>query len=145
MAAITQELINETGQADFHIAARLTGLHPIILRKLVRDGVLPGVAPYRVAGVVGSCDIERAKELAEKFAEARRLVEGQGITVLDAVQKYSLARTSIYQWYDRGWVGVVGTTPAGDRLYNEGDIAFARALADLVGHKAGKPLFPSKK
>lgn len=34
--------------------------------------------------------------------------------------------------------------PNGDRLFNEGDIAFARALADIVGHLPGRAVFPSK-
>lgn len=144
MAAITQELINETGLTDFQIAARLTGLHPVILRKLVRDGVLPGVAPYRVAGVVGSCNIERAREIAEKLAEARRPVEGQGISALAATAKYGFSRKNIYQWHERGWVKNISSDPEDKHLFDEGDIAFARALADIVGHKQGKPLLPSK-
>lgn len=144
VASYVEERLH-TGQCDFELAGKATGLHPIILRKLVRDGVLPGVAPYRVEGVVGTCDIQRARELAEKFAAVRHPVEGRGISIVAAVEKYCFARASIYEWVRRGWVQIVSTTAEGDRLYNEGDIAFARALADLVGHKSGKPLFPSKK
>lgn len=136
--------VEEQTHIPFDLAERRTGIPAELLRKLVRDGVLAGSAPYRVAGLVGWCDIEQAQQLAERLRAARAPVEGQGISVVDAAEKYGFGRTSIYQWFDKGWVHVVGTTPNGDRLFNEGDIAFARALADLTNHTRGKVLLPKK-
>ena len=129
---------------DFDTVASLTGLHRVLLRKLVRDRVLPGSAPYRTEKVEGSCDLDRAREIAERLHAARRPVEGQGITGKDAAEKYGFGTTSIFHWYERNWVRVIETKPNGDRLYNEGDIAFARAVANLTRHRAGKVLLPTK-
>ena len=129
---------------DFDTVASITGLHRVLLRKLVRDQVLPGSAPYRTEKVEGSCDLDTARKIAEQLYAARRSVEGQGMTAIAAGKKYGFSRNNVYNWCERGWVRTVGTTPEGDRLYNEGDIAFARALADLVGNVAGKPLLPTK-
>lgn len=131
-------------QKPFEAVAQETGLAPELLRKLVRNGVLAGVAPWRVAGVVGTCDIDQAKQIAAQLQQARQSVEGNGILPSEAAEKYKFGIASIYNWHKAGWVTVVGTSSSGDKLYNEGDIAFARALANLSGHKPGKKVFPSK-
>jgi hypothetical protein len=128
----------------FDLAASITGLHAELLRKLVRDGVLAGAAPWRVAGVVGSCDLDQAREIAGQLGAARRAVEGQGILATEAAEKYGFSRTSIYQWLKAGWVQPAGTAPNGDLLVNEGDVAVAKALAGLTGWQLGKPIFPKK-
>jgi hypothetical protein len=141
LVAYVKEQMHQ-GQVPFNLAAHETGLDPLVLRKLVRDGVLPGVAPYRVPALVGTCDLVAARRLAERLNAARRPVDGHGILVTEAAEKYRFNRELIYKWFKSGWVKQQGTAPNGDLLVNEGDIAFARALADLTGQQKGKPIFP---
>lgn len=136
--------IAQRTNAPFDEVAQITGIDAEILRKLVRDGVLKGSAPYRVSGIVGWCDIHQAREIAQRLHSARCLVDGRGITSLEATEKYGFGRTSIYHWTDKGWIGVIGFNEQGERLFNEGDIAFARAIADLTSHTRGKVLFPKR-
>jgi hypothetical protein len=137
--------MTEQMQQPFSRVSAETGLDAELLRKLVRDGVLEGTAPYRVRDVVGTCDIERAREVSEKLHRARNLVDGMPILATDAALKYKFSRATIYHWRKQGWIKEMDTAPNGDLLFNEGDIAFARALANLSGHLAGKPVFPPRK
>jgi len=113
-----------------------------LLRKLVRDGVLAGIAPVR--NEAGTCDLEAALTIARQLRQARAGVEGQGILATEAAEKYGFDRGNIYNWHDKGWVRLVGVDQ-GNRLFNEGDIAFARTLADQVGQRPGKAIFPYRK
>jgi hypothetical protein len=134
--------ITDMEQKTINEAASETGIHPDILIALVRDGIIPGTLPSSTAD--GVCDIDTARDIAAHLAAARQPVEGQGITATDAAEKYNFDRTSIHAWCKNGWVGVVGTGSYNAKLFNEGDIAFARALADLRGQAAGKSVFPAK-
>mgnify|MGYP002397208544 CR=1 FL=1 len=113
-----------------------------LLRKLVRDGVLAGIAPVR--NEAGTCDLEAALTIARQLRQARAGVEGQGILATEAAEKYGFSTTSIYRWNEAGWVSIA-RIDEGNRLFNEGDIAFAKALVDLTGHKSGKAAFPYRK
>jgi AraC-like DNA-binding protein len=137
--------IEQSQLLSFTDVARATGLHPEILRMLVRNNVIEGHAPYRMPVSVGVCRIDQATRIAAHLEAARRPVEGRGILVSEAAEKYGFSTPSIYLWHQKDWIGVIGTTRAGDRLFNEGDLAFARALADLWGHRAGKPVFPKQR
>jgi hypothetical protein len=137
--------VNTTPNQSFEHAAEFTGLPAELLRKLVRDKIIPGSAPYRVTGVVGWCDLDAARRVADQLAAARRPVDGIGILARAAAKKYGFSHPSIYRWRDDGWVKIVGRDEVGDQLLDEGDIAVARALADLSGHVAGKPIFPQTK
>ncbi|MBD3418464.1 hypothetical protein GF412_05810 [Candidatus Micrarchaeota archaeon] len=135
--------IVDMAQQPFAQVASETGLHPDILRMLVRDGLLEGdMVSWSSQG--GVCDIEQAREIAARLDAARAPVEGQGITATDAAEKYGFNRRSIYYWYKNGWVNVIGTGSYNAQLFNEGDIAFARVLADIRGQIAGKSIFPAK-
>lgn len=116
-------------------AAEAAGLAEPILRHLVASGV--------IAGDVSVCDLDQALELAGQLAAARQPVEGQGILATDAARKYGFSDPSIYKWIADGWVRLVLDRPR-NKLVNEGDIAFARALADLIGHAEGRAVFPAK-
>lgn len=133
--------MNDAPQWPFDLAAQDTGLPPELLRKLVRDGVLKGEAPHRVAGVVGTCDIRQARDIAQRLAAARQPVEGQGILATEAQEKYGFTHSSIYAWNKAGWVKVIESRRRG-KLLNEGDIAFARALSDMTGRKGD--VFPAR-
>lgn len=137
--------VENSTQPDLNYVAGITELPAEILRKLVRDGVISGSAPYRVTGVVGWCDLGQALRVADQLAAARRPVEGVGILATVAAVKYGFSDTAIYRWRDDGWIKEVGRDTLGDQLLNEADVAFARALADLSGHVAGKPVFPPKR
>jgi hypothetical protein len=135
--------IVDMAQQPFAQVASETGLHPDILRMLVRDGLLEGdmVSWSSQAGV---CDIEQAREIAARLDAARAPVEGQGIMATEAAKKYGFSYQTIYDWYKNDWITVVGTGRRNAKLFNEGDIAFARALSDLRGQASGKSIFPAK-
>lgn len=124
---------------SFEQVAQDVKLPAELLRKLVRDGVLEGAAPWRADGVVGTCNVDQARQIAAQLNAARAPVDNIGISAYDAAEKYKFNPDSIYNWHKNGWVKSVGA-----RQFNEGDIAFARALADLTGHASGKPVFPAK-
>lgn len=132
-------LLRETkvSQVSFIEAAEVTQLHPEILQQLVRFNILPGV----VKGENGTVDVNQAAQLAAQLAAARVPVEGEPIRPSVAAEKYRFSTVTIYSWIKRGWVKVLIPEP---RIHvNEGDIAFARALADIQGHMAGKAVFPA--
>jgi hypothetical protein len=137
------QYITDVEYKPFAQVASETGIHPDILRMLVRDGLLDG-AVGSSSSQAGTCDIAKAREIAEHLNAARAGVEGQGIGGRDAAGKYGFSHDTIYNWYKGGWVKVVGTGSYNAKLFNEGDIAFARALADLRGQAAGKSVFPAK-
>jgi hypothetical protein len=138
------QYITDVEYKPFAQVASETGLHPDILRMLVRDGLLDGdmVSWSSHAGV---CNVEQAREIAEHLNAARAGVEGQGITIDEAISKYGFPNATIYRWHKAGWVHAVGVAEKYNAaLFNEGDIAFARALADLRGQASGKSVFPPK-
>jgi hypothetical protein len=108
----------------------------------VRDGLLEGEM-VSWASQAGVCDIEQAREVAAQLDAARAPVEGQPIPAHEAAHKYSFTPQAIYNWHKNGWVEKLGGDRR-NRLFNEGDIAFARALADLRGLITGKSVFPAK-
>ena len=139
------ETMTAQDSLTFIQVAALTGLPAELLRKLVRDGVIAGHASWPAKAVHGTCNIDQAREIAARLHAARRPVEGLGIQAKAAADKYGFGTRSIYDWYERGWVRVLNPDSRYDRLYNEGDIAFARAIADLTPHMRGKPVFPQGK
>jgi hypothetical protein len=139
LAPYARELTRE----NIALVASTTGLHPDILRMLVRDGILPGHLPTPYSADEG-CDLDEAQAIADQLNAARAPVEGQEITATDAGEKYNFNRKNIYIWHKNGWITTLGTGNYNAQLFNEGDIAFARALADLRGQAAGKAVFPAK-
>lgn len=131
--------MSEQTQIPFDLAAQITGLDADLLRKLVRDGVIDGVAPVR--SNAGTCNIDQARDIAARLDAARKPVEGHGILATDVASKYAFSYGSIYRWCEAGWVRVVSVVD-GNRLFNEGDIAVARVIADMIGQKPGKAIFP---
>lgn len=116
-------------------AAEAASLAEPILRHLVASGV--------IAGDVSVCDLDQAVDLAGQLAAARQPVEGQGILATDAAERYGFDVNSIYKWHRDGWVGMLEYRVRG-KLFNEGDIAVARLIADKIGHMAGRAVFPPK-
>ena len=126
----------------FDYAAQVTHLPAALLRKLVRDSVVPGEAPFRVQGFVGYCDIEAAQRVADELKTARAGLEGRGIRPAEAADKYAFGRDNIYKWLRKGWIRQIQSDSSDEILVDEGDVAVARALARLVGQGQGKPVFP---
>lgn len=119
-------------------AAKALDFPAEILAHLVACKVLAG----QLAGGDGWCDLDQAAQLVEQLAAARAPVEGNPILVSEGAEKYKFSTPSFYKWIAAGWVTVLQPEPR--VLVNEGDIAFARALADLVGHVPGRAVFPAK-
>jgi hypothetical protein len=121
-------------------AAQSTGIDADLLTHLVNAGAVPGqIAPNKE----GWCDFESAQEIAAKLQSAYEPVEGRGILATDAAEKYGFTAQTIYQWVKMGWVSTIIQRPR-NRLLNEGDIALARGIADLIGQARGKAIFPAK-
>ena len=127
-------------QIPINQAAQITDLDAAILRHLVRAGVLAGAATPQA----DICNLDAATAIAGKLDEARKPVEGVGILATAAAEKYGFARKSIYRWYQNNWIKLLEIDQSDHQIFNEGDIAFARALADIIGHAAGKAVFPAK-
>lgn len=140
MASVIREL--HMTQLPFPMASQLTGLDADLLRKLVRDGVIDGVAPVR--SEAGTCDIDQARNVATRLDAARQPVEGHAILATEAETKYGFSTSSIYRWHKLGWVKIAHIKD-GNRYFNEGDLAFAFALAQMLNYKQGKALFPTPK
>jgi hypothetical protein len=137
--------VEEHTHISLDLASQMTGLHPAILRKLVRDGVIDGEAPHRYKQIYGTCNIEQAKAVAARLQAARAPVDGNPILATEAAEKYGFPHITIYNWLNNGWVRVLVESGKRDRLLDEGDIAFAAALARESGHRQGKPVFPHGK
>jgi hypothetical protein len=116
-------------------AAKALGFRPELLRHLVAAGV--------VAGDKSTCNLDEAAQITARLKAAQALVNGNPILATTAAAKYGFDVTSIYAWLQSGWIKVIENKTRG-RLLNEGDIAFARELANLVGHTPGRSVFPSK-
>lgn len=128
------EMSIAVAQIPIDQAARSLGVPAEILNHLVNCGVLDGDRRY--------CDVDQAARLAEQLAAARAPVEANPILVSEAAEKYGFSTPSIYKWIAAGWVKVLQPEPR--VLVNEGDMAFARSLANLVGHTPGRAVFPAK-
>ena len=120
-------------------AATSSGIKADLLAHLVNNGAIPGM----VAGQSGWCDLEAVMDLVTRLDAVRAPVEGTPILATDASERYGFDSNSIYRWGREGWVKILVDRPRG-RLYNEGDIAVARTLADMTGHAQGKSVFPAK-
>jgi hypothetical protein len=116
-------------------AVQLTGLDEAIVRHLVGSGV--------VAGSQDLCDLDQIEAVAERLLSAREQRAGYGILGPDAASKYNFQVMNLYRWQREGWIKVLIDRQR-NRLFDEGDIAFARALADEVQQVQGKAIFPAK-
>jgi hypothetical protein len=116
-------------------ASRITGLDESIIRHLISAGVVTGGAEL--------CDLDQIGDVADRLTSARIQRKGYGILGPDAAEKYGFDVGSLYRWQREGWVKLLIERQR-SRVFDEGDIAFARALADEIGHVQGKSVFPAK-
>jgi hypothetical protein len=115
-------------------AARALAFPAELLTHLVAAGVVAGDKRY--------CDLDQAAQVVARLRAAQTPVEGQSILVTEAAKKYGFTRPSIYNWIRAGWVHVLQPEPC--VRVNEGDIIVAKILSELVGHTAGRAVFPPK-
>jgi hypothetical protein len=116
-------------------AAKVLDFRPELLRHLVAAGV--------VSGDKSVCDLDQAAKVVAHLRAAQAPVEGQPILATDAAVKYGFPPETIYRWQEAGQIKLLEARSR-NRLFDEGDIALARALADMVGHTSGRAIFPSK-
>jgi hypothetical protein len=116
-------------------AAKALDIRPELLRHLVAAGV--------VSGDKSICDFEQAAQIVARLQNARLAADGCGILAREAATKYKFEVNSIYKWHSDGWIKAL-SEKGRNRIFNEGDIALARELADLVGHTPGRAIFPAK-
>ena len=106
---------------------------------LLRHLVVAGV----IAGDKSTCDLDQAAQVVAQLRAAQKPVEGNPILATEASVKYGFPPETIYRWQEAGRITLLEFRNRG-RLFDEGDIALARALADLVGQIAGRSVFPAK-
>lgn len=129
------EMIIDMPQVPISHAAEAVQLNESILRHLVNAGT--------VAGTGELCDLESAAKVAKELEAARAPVEGQGILATDAAVKYGFSVVSLYKWQAEGWIALLEDRKRG-KIFNEGDIAMARKLANLLDHAPKRALFPAR-
>lgn len=115
--------------------AQALGFPEALLKHLVAAGV--------VKGDKSTCDLDHAAQVVARLKEAQAPVDGQPILATVAAVKYGFAPRTIYQWHQAGWITILDER-ARNRLFDEGDIALARELANMVGHIPGRAIFPAK-
>ena len=130
------QMSEEEAQRLYSVVAQKVDIHPDILRMLVKDGIIKGDD--------ATCDPEQVRGVAERLHAARSQVRGQGIVATDVPEKYGFSDDNIYRWHKDGWIKVVGKGRYNARLFDEGDIAFLRALADMRSVPEGGEVVPSK-
>lgn len=115
-------------------AATAAGLPAPLLRHLVAYELIPGGCDL--------CDLDEAQLFAQRINDARTAVDGNPLLISDAAERYGFSSRSIYNWISAGWVRVLVEEPR--RKVDEGDMATARFLANLIGHVPGRAIFPPK-
>ncbi len=129
-------LVNiESDEMPISVAAELVGMPALLVRALVRDGVVAGNAPYRVAdhpiGTVSLSELQRVKIYLD---DARRSAPDSVLGVVEGALKYGFSDSTVYRWIKSGWLC------ASDNGIHESELAYARALADL---KPRRRTFPN--
>lgn len=111
------------------------------IRDLIGDDKLP---VYDLGGemLVNQDDIANiaaSRLTKESFAH----LEGVAIGVSEAALKYRFHIGTISQWVSEGHIRDIGPDPRHKqrRLINEADVAYAAALRDIKGLRAGKSLW----
>ncbi len=115
-------------------AAQALGFPEALVRHLVHAGVIPGDK--------STCRLDQAAQVVGRLRAVQAPVEGKPILVSDAVKKYGFGTPTIHKWIAKGWIKVVQQEPL--ILIDEGDIALAQSLTDLVGYVQGRAIFPAK-
>jgi hypothetical protein len=135
--------VAEEGQVSIGTLVQETGIRAEIWQMLARQGHLS--YSVKINDTPDVVDERQAQVIAARLTAARQAVASQGIIASEAYDKYGFSPSMLLRWYRDGWIKSVGKSEKyGARLYDEGDIAMAKALADIIGHKTGRSVFPAK-
>ena len=115
--------------------ARALAFPEPLLRHLVTTGVVAGDKVY--------CDLDQAAQIAARLRAVQAPVEGHPILATDAAVKYGFPPGTIYRWQESGQIKLLESRTR-SRLFDEGDIALAREIANLIGQISGRSIFPAK-
>ncbi|MEI7645647.1 MAG: helix-turn-helix domain-containing protein [Chloroflexales bacterium] len=116
-------------------AAQVLGFSPKLIEHLVAAGV--------IAGDKTNCNLDQAAQVVAHLRAVQEPLAGHPILATDAAVKYGFAPRTIYQWQQAGQIKLLESRSRG-RLFDEGDIALAQALAELIEKIPGRSIFPSK-
>ena len=130
-----ETMIIDVEDLPINQAAQALGFPEALLRHLVTSNIIKGDK--------STCDLNQAAQVVAGLREAKALVDRQPILATDAAVKYGFAPETIYRWQEAGQIKLLESRNR-SRLFDEGDIALARALADLVGQIPGRSIFPAK-
>jgi hypothetical protein len=144
VAMVTGQVREENGNDRWIPLAEAVALHPEVdegvLRKLIKDGVVPSKATPDSSGP--SVDRYELADVVQKLDRSQwQHLEGRGISINAAGRTYDLDPTSLRNWALAGHIRILGRDDY--RVYlDEADVRFAAALASIAG-KQGRPLFPT--
>jgi len=75
-------------------------------------------------------------------------LDGEGIGLERACEKYDLSVGSMYKWIDKGYVRVLKNRRGGGRgikrLLNEADVAYIGEVADIRGRTQGREIITNE-
>lgn len=115
-------------------AAQALGFPEALLRHLVVAGV--------IAGDTSTCNLDEAAQVVARLRAVQAPIAGKPVLVSEAVKKYGFGTPTIHKWIADGRIKVLQPEPY--ILIDEGDIALAKELANLVGRIPGRAIFPAK-
>ena len=129
-------------------AARRYDLNPRLLTSMVEAGRIDAV---EVNGdiAVAEEDVNKTRKAVAKREELWRRVqhlEGQGIGVNEAAQRYDLSTGSLTRWMQGGYIRILRRgNPKGGRgnktLLNESDVAYAKLASEERRARPGRRVF----
>jgi len=116
------------------------GVDENVLRKLVRDGVVPSKTTPDSPEVL--VDRDELADVVERLDRRQWThLEGRRISINAAGRTYDLDPTSLRNWALAGHIRILGRDDY--RVYlDEADVKFAAVLASIAG-KRGRSLFPA--
>jgi len=124
-------------------AAARYSLHPAILLKLAKDGVIRANRAVRKPeeSLLWESDV---RDVARKFAQALRGDEEATITATEAANLCGVSLPTILCWAKRGHIRRAGEDPDDRRkvLLKRRDVDLAAVLVKLCGVARGRYVFP---
>lgn len=92
---------------SLHDAAQRTGLSESCLRNLIEGGKLTGITIAKEV-FVAEHELAQAKTKAQLIAEKFPHLQGQGITLSEAADKYDVPRSTVETWFSvNGYIQTV--------------------------------------
>lgn len=105
-------------------AAQVAHISEPNLYQILRSGKIRSVMTQTGEILVSEQDI-RCQPTRDQFAH----LDGHGIGLREASEKYGVGHTTIGRWVQRGWIAVIQRGVRGQRmLVDEADVAYRSAL-----------------